>query len=291
MVRVPLPDGEACLTALWVSTAPLTCLEKFMGPVATTLLSTLGLLVACVFALWVVSLVRRDSSVIDPFWGVGFVIVVWLAWSMQPTTTPRATLLAWLTTCWGLRLFGYLFWRNRGHGEDRRYAAMRASHGDRYWWVSLITVFLLQAVILWFVALPQQLTIVYASAEPLGWLDGFGIAIWLCGFLFESIGDWQLARFRANADNAGRVLETGLWAYTRHPNYFGDTCVWWGFYVLALAGGAAGTMLSPLVMTLLLMRVSGVTLLERDIADRRPDYAAYKQRTNAFFPGPRRQRG
>jgi steroid 5-alpha reductase family enzyme len=260
-----------------------------MGPVATTLLSSLGAIVACVIALWVVSLARRDSSVVDPFWGFGFVIVVWIAWFLQPVATPRSTLFAVLTTCWGLRLSGYLVWRNRGHGEDRRYAAMRAYHGDRYWWVSLVTVFLLQAIILWFVAFPQQLTIAFGQADPLGWMDAVGILVWLCGFFFETVGDLQLARFRADPNNAGRVLDTGLWAYTRHPNYFGDTCVWWGFYLIAVAGGAAWTVGSPLLMTVLLMRVSGVTLLERDIGDRRPDYAAYKLRTNAFFPGPRRR--
>jgi steroid 5-alpha reductase family enzyme len=250
------------------------------------LLGTLLVLLASLTLLWLVSLARRDASLIDPFWGLGFVIIAWLAWLWAPVVTWRTALMVALVSLWGLRLFGYLLWRNWHHKqEDHRYAAMRAKHGQRFWWVSFFTVFMLQGIILWFVSLPVQIVAVKAIDSPFQLWDGLGMMLWLVGIGFEWIGDWQLARFRANPANQGQVLDTGLWRYTRHPNYFGDFCVWWGIYSLAVAGGAGWMILSPLLMSWLLLRVSGVTLLESTIAERRPQYAAYQQRTNAFFPG------
>jgi steroid 5-alpha reductase family enzyme len=147
---------------------------------------------------------------------------------------------------------------------------------------------MLQAVILWFVSLPIQVTASQEETNPLHWLDGLGALIWSVGFAFEAVGDWQLARFKADPANAGRVMDRGLWRFTRHPNYFGDFAVWCGLYLIAAAGGAWWTLLSPLAMSFLLLKVSGVTLLEKTITDRRPDYANYQARTNAFFPGPPR---
>ncbi len=255
---------------------------------AQTLLTTLASIVAAMILLWIVSLIRRDASIVDPFWGAGFVLVAWLACQMTDAPSWRAWLLVALTTAWGLRLSTFLAWRNWGHGEDRRYAAMRRYHGRKFWWVSLFTVFLLQAGILWFVSLPIQAAMAADSACKLSWLDAIGTSLWVIGFFFEAVGDWQLARFKADAANAGKVMDRGLWRYTRHPNYFGDFCVWWGLYLIAAAGGAAWTAASPILMSVLLMKVSGVSLLESTIADRRPEYAAYKARTNAFFPGFRR---
>ena len=194
-----------------------------------------------------------------------------------------------LTVLWGLRLSMYLLWRNWGHGEDRRYQAMRAHQGQRFWWLSLLTVFWLQAAILWFVSLPVQVTAVTDDAGPIGWLDAIGGALFLVGFGFETVGDWQLARFKRDPANRGQVMDRGLWRYTRHPNYFGDACVWWGLFLIAACGGAWWTILSPVVMTTLLLKVSGVSLLEKSITERRPEYAAYQARTNAFFPGPPRR--
>ncbi len=255
-----------------------------MSPLAQTLLISFGCLTGIMVILWLLSLARHDASIIDPFWGTGFVIIAWLSCGWNHATDPRSLLLAELTTVWGLRLSLYLLWRNANHGEDRRYAAMRAHHGANFAWVSLFTVFLLQAVILWFVAFPLQAALASQKAAPLTAIDAIGVAIWSLGFLFESIGDWQMARFQANTENAGRVMDRGLWRYTRHPNYFGDFCVWWGLYLLAAPAGAAWTIGSPIIMSLLLMKVSGVTLLESTITDRRPDYAAYKERTSSFFP-------
>ena len=256
-----------------------------MSPLVSTLLIEIGVIILLMVSLWVISLILRDVSIVDPFWGTGFVVVAWLSVLINTNSNERPVLLAILTTLWGLRLSVYLLARNWGHGEDRRYVVMREHHGPQFWWVSLFTVFLLQGVILWFVSLPLQIVPAMNSTDPLGWLDLAGIIIWTVGFLFETIGDWQLAQFKRDPANAGRVMDRGLWRYTRHPNYFGDICVWWGMYLVAAAGGAGWTILSPVLMSFFLMRVSGVTLLESTIVDRRPDYAAYKARTNALFPG------
>lgn len=272
-----------------------------MSPLAITLLTNLAVIVAAMFAMWLVSVRLGDVSLIDPCWGAGFVIVAWCSVLLNPPAGTRAWLLTALTTVWGLRLALFLTWRflkhrRAGDGEDRRYAAMRAKRGDAFWWQSLFSVFWLQAMLLWFIAMPQQVAAVEAAsataaagAAPsvsLGWLDFCGLALWGVGIFFESIGDWQLARFKSRPRSKGSVLQTGLWRYTRHPNYFGDFCVWWGLYLIAASGGAGWTIASPLIMSVLLLKVSGVTLLEKDITERRPEYAAYQARTNAFFPGP-----
>ncbi len=239
--------------------------------------------------LWLVGLLRRDVSIVDPFWGIGFILVAFVAFACSTQATARSCLVLGLTIVWGLRLSLFLFWRNWGHGEDRRYAAMRAAHGSRFWWVSLLTVFLLQAAILWFVSLPIQFTITAEQPASLGWLDLAGAFLWAVGLMFEALGDWQLLRFKARPENAGRVLDRGLWRYTRHPNYFGDFCVWWGLYAIAIAAGGFWTFASPLLMSGLLLWVSGVRLLESTIVDRRPDYLAYRAQTSAFFPWRRRR--
>lgn len=251
-------------------------------------LISLVLLLVVMWGLWLVSLARRDASIADAFWGTGFAIVAWFSCVRSLPLSSRGLLVAVLTTIWAVRLSGHLLRRNLIHGEDRRYRAMREVHGSRFAWVSLFTVFFLQGLILWFVSWPLQATICQPHAAPLGWLDAAGTVVWTFGFLFETIGDRQLARFQRKPLNRGKVLDTGLWRYTRHPNYFGDFCVWWGLYAIGVAGGAAWTVASPLVMSYLLLRVSGVTLLERSIGERRPEYAAYQRRTNAFFPGPPR---
>ncbi|MEL7060669.1 MAG: DUF1295 domain-containing protein [Acidobacteriota bacterium] len=244
---------------------------------------------ACIFAAlslaWVISLWRRDASVADPTWPLTFLFAaVAYAFASTAPQGPRTMLMLALVTLWSLRLGGYLLWRNvKENEEDRRYRAMRAKAGPAFWWRSLITVFWLQAALAWVVSLP-----LLAGADggpPLGWLDWLGVTLWVVGMIFEAGGDWQLARFKAAPANQSKVLDSGLWRYTRHPNYFGDFCVWWGFFALAAAAGGWWSLPAPLLMSVLLLKVSGVTLLESDIADRRSEYAAYKQRTNAFFPG------
>ena len=258
-------------------------------PALTQVLSVNGAAIgAAMLLLWVAATIRRDVSIVDLFWGSGFVLIVWLSAVQCPPWSSRVLLLAALTTLWGLRLSWHLARRNHGQPEDPRYAAMRDRHGPRFWWISLFTVFLLQGALLWFIALPLQVAVVRDAARNWTVIDVLGIALWSVGFFFETVGDWQLARFRAEPANTGRVLDRGLWRYTRHPNYFGDCCVWWGLYLIAIPAGAAWTIASPIVMTLLLLKVSGVSLLEQTITERRPEYAAYQARTNAFIPGPPR---
>jgi steroid 5-alpha reductase family enzyme len=241
--------------------------------------------------LWLVSLLVKDSSIVDIFWGPGFVVVGWLYYALTPDGyAPRRLLIAALVTLWGLRLGLYLALRNLPKGEDYRYRNWRQQFGGAWWWQSYLRVFLLQGAVMWLVSLP--LLVGQAGAEPAfaTLLDGLGVALWSLGFVFETIGDWQLARFKANPANAGRVLDSGLWRYTRHPNYFGDAVVWWGlFCIAASAPGGLLTVISPVVMTTLLMRVSGVALLERNLNRTKPEYAAYIARTSAFFPRPPRK--
>ena len=251
-----------------------------------TFLTSFAVVMTILFILWMIGTAFRDVSIVDPFWGAGFAIIGWITWWLNSPTHTRVLLLAILVSAWGLRLSLFLLWRNWGHGEDRRYAAMREQNRERFWWTSLFTVFLLQGILLWFVSLPIQVAAAKNSAIPLNWLDAAGILLWTIGFAFEAVGDWQLARFKAEPTHAGKVMDRGLWRYTRHPNYFGDFCIWWGLYLIATAGGAGWTFPGPLLMTILLMTVSGVSLLESTIKDRRPDYASYCLRTNAFFPGP-----
>jgi steroid 5-alpha reductase family enzyme len=257
-----------------------------------TVLGNSGIAIgAAMLALWLLSLRLRDASIVDPFWGAGFVLVAWLSfWGSAGDPARRALALA-LVTIWGLRLSVHLLARNLGHGEDPRYRAMRAAHGDRFWLVSLGTVFALQGLLMWVVSLPVQVAVASPTPRGLGWLDIAGAALWAVGFLFEAVGDWQLRRFRADPGNRGRALDTGLWRYTRHPNYFGDALQWWGLGCLGLAAGAAWTLVSPVVMTFLLVKVSGVALLEKDIAERRPEYRRYVERTSAFFPWFPRETG
>lgn len=235
--------------------------------------------------LWALSLLWRNASIVDPFWGFGFVLIAWSSMWLHNCSAQRCWLLAILTSVWGLRLSIYLLMRNWGHGEDRRYARMRAYHGRRFGFRSLFTVFLLQGLILWFVALPIQVATASTRSSSLAALDVFGMLLWCVGMLFESVGDWQLARFKSDPANAGRILDRGLWRYTRHPNYFGDCCVWWGLYIVAIGGGAIWTIASPVLMTILLRFVSGVRMLESDLADRHAEYLDYCRRTPPFFPG------
>ncbi len=249
------------------------------------------LVAALMLAVWVASVRVRDASIVDSFWGLGFALVGVVTLIVTDGYPARRWLVTLLTTTWGVRLSLHIWLRNRGMGEDVRYQAMRARHGDRFPFVSLFTVFGLQGVLLWFISLPVQVTQVAPLPARISPLDLFGAGVWLVGFLFEAVGDAQLARFKADPANQGRVLDRGLWRYTRHPNYFGDALLWWGiFLVCAATPGGALTVLSPLTMTYLLARVSGVPMLEAHLAETRPGYREYVQRTSAFLPRPPRDR-
>lgn len=257
-------------------------------PVATAL-AGLAAAAALMTAVWLLSLSRRDASIIDVFWGPGFALLAWLYFARGPQQGARQLLVPILVTAWGLRLALYIFWRNRGKGEDPRYAAMRARYGRRFPWLSLPIVFWLQAALLWAIAMP--LLQIQRAARPagLGWLDALGLALFTVGFVFEAVGDLQMARFKADPANRGKVFDRGLWRYTRHPNYFGDATLWWGFSCFALATpGSAWILFSPILMTFLLLRVSGVALLEKGLSETKPAYADYVRRTSPFFPWPPR---
>lgn len=233
--------------------------------------------------VWVVSVVLRDASIVDIVWGLGFVVVAWSSWIVSDSTEVSDLVIRLCVTVWGLRLAMYLAWRNIGKGEDYRYQAMRKKYGSRFPLVSLVSVFLLQGVLMWIVSLPVQLThVVDGRSSP---MVAIGVVLWAVGVMFESVGDAQLARFKARPENAGKVMRSGLWRYTRHPNYFGDFLAWWGIGVASLAGWSSVVgLLGPVGMSVLLMRVSGVPMLEHSIAKRRPDYVEYRRTTSAFFP-------
>ena len=239
------------------------------------------LLVAVFF--WLVSLWRNDVSIVDSLWSLMFLLVALAYAAMSGDGGPREVLVLALVAVWALRLSVYISWRNHGEPEDYRYQEIRANNEPFFRYKSLYIVFVLQAVLAWVISMPLAAAISGQSA--IGFLDYAGIALFAVGLMFEALGDFQLSRFRRDPANAGKVLDTGLWRFTRHPNYFGNFTLWWGFYLVALSAGGWWTVMSPLLMTFLLLKVSGVALLEKDISVRRPQYANYIRHTNAFFPG------
>ena len=256
-------------------------------------LSGLGAVAAMMVVTWAVSVVRRDASLVDRVWGLGFVVAAWTYAVAAGTWHPRTWLVLALVTVWGLRLSGYITVRNWGEGEDARYQAMRDKRPQTFALRSLVTVFLLQALIAWVVSLPLLAATAFDAPAGLIWLDYLAVAVWVVGFVFEAGGDWQLSRFLADPANRGKVMDRGLWRYTRHPNYFGDTVVWWSFFLTALATGAWWTFVGPLLMTVTIVKVSGVALTDKNMAGKgstREGYEEYVASTNAFVPGPRRRR-
>jgi len=253
--------------------------------------AALGLLVALALALpaWVWSLLARDASLADRVWSL-LVIAPALVYACAYGVDQRGALMLVLLLAWATRLAVHIVRRNRGHGEDRRYAAMRARHGPRFGLKSLYLVFGLQALLAWLIGWP--LLAALAHPRELQLLDLLGALFAASGLLIETIADAQLARFLKEPHRADAVMDRGVWAWSRHPNYFGESCVWWGFAVMAVAAGAWATawcFTSPLLMLFLLLRVSGVALLEQGIAERRPAYRAYMASTSAFFPWPPRR--
>lgn len=249
-------------------------------------LTAAAVILGAMTLLWLVSVWKRDASIVDLFWGPAFVIVAWVyrLLGAEPGVLRQQLLLA-LVTLWGLRLGLYLTWRNHGKGEDYRYRQMREKQGDGFWWTSFFRVFLLQGVLVLVISLPYLVVQVPELEPGWHWTTAVGLVLWTAGFLFESIGDGQLARFKADPSNQGKVLRLGLWRYTRHPNYFGDFLVWWGYFAIAL-GAPHGwwTLPCPLLMSFFLLKVSGVALLEKTIGERRPEYRDYVESTRAFFP-------
>jgi steroid 5-alpha reductase family enzyme len=236
--------------------------------------------------LWLISLLIRNSSIVDIFWGAGFVMTNWVYFALAPEGAPaRKWLISILVTIWGLRLTFYILWRNWGKAEDFRYQAMREKAGGGWWWQSFVKVFLLQGVLMWVIGLPLLFPHYQARPEHLIVLDYAGMAIWAIGFFFEAVGDWQLAHFKADPNNKGRLLTAGVWRYTRHPNYFGDAAQWWGYFLIAASTPWGWVVIfSPVLMTQLLLRVSGVALLEKSLKKTKPGYEEYVANTSAFIP-------
>lgn len=256
-----------------------------MMPAATWLhAALLGLGAGALLALatWVASLRRRDVSIVDSVWSLLVLVPALVVAAALAPTGPRTAVVLGLAAAWALRLSGYIAWRHRGQPEDRRYQAIRRRNEPHFAWKSLYLVFGLQALLGWIVAAPLMAAV--ASPAPWHALDALGLALAAFGLGVETLADAQMARFRAEARQRGQVMDRGLWRWSRHPNYFGECCLWWGLWLVAAAAGAWWTVLSPLLMTLLLLKISGVPLLESDLGRHRPGYAEYMRRTPAFVP-------
>ncbi len=248
-------------------------------------LTALALMLAMAFATWLISLYRRDASVVDVLWPLLLLAAAVVHFIDSPSA--GGALITALVGLWAIRLAAHILARNHGRGEDRRYADIRRRYSPNFGIKSLFIIFGFQTALAWIISSPLGLAI--GQPHVMYWSAGLAVMLFTAGFLFESIADVQLARFRADPANAGKVMDRGLWRYSRHPNYFGECLVWWSFWLLALPAGGWWTVFSPLLMTWLLLRFSGVALLESDIAERRPDYRDYIERTNAFVPGPPRK--
>jgi steroid 5-alpha reductase family enzyme len=253
---------------------------SFLEIYGIAFLVILGLMIL----LWLASLLLKNSSIVDIFWGTGFVVTGWVFFALTPDGFPaRKLLLMVLTTIWGLRLSLYILYRNWGKSEDFRYQVWRKEAGAAWWWRSFFKVFLLQGILMWIISAPLLAAQFRSAPDRLTVLDFIGAAVWAIGFFFEVAGDFQLARFKANPANKGKVMDRGVWRLTRHPNYFGDSAQWWGYYLIAASAGGWWTVFSPIIMTLFLLRVSGVTLLEKTL-ESRPGYKEYIESTSAFIP-------
>ena len=255
----------------------------------TIYLGGLALLLACLTLLWLLSVFLHNASIVDPFWGMTFVIAGWYYFSQTPGGDPsRKLLLVILVTIWGLRLSLYLLWRSWGQGEDFRYQNFRQKYGpDRYWWVSFFQVFMLQGVLAWLVSTP--LLGAQIKGGPLNLFDFLAVAMWIIGFIFEAGSDIQLARFKANPANKGQLLTSGFWRYTRHPNYFGDSACWWGFGLLSIAAGSILPAFGAVFMTFLIIRVAGIVQMSKSLRANKPGYEEYARRTSLFIPLPHRK--
>ncbi|MCX7836322.1 MAG: DUF1295 domain-containing protein [bacterium] len=230
--------------------------------------------------IWFLSVFKKDVSIVDIAWGIGFLLLALLHFLLQPPTL-RGTVVLLLTSIWAVRLSGHIYLRHRGKPEDARYRKWREEGGSSWWWQSYFRVFLLQAAILWIVARPLAVSISAASTAWQLW-DSLAVLLWAIGFGFELIGDCQLVRFLKQPDRPP-FLRTGLWRYTRHPNYFGEAVLWWGFGLFAVSVGEVWALVSPILITVLLRFFSGVPLLETSMM-KKEGYADYCKTTNAFFP-------
>lgn len=239
-------------------------------------------------SLWfVVSLLKKRNDVADIAWGLGFTLMTWVSFFLSGNSSARGILVGVLVSIWGLRLAWHIHRRNKGKTEDYRYLAWRKEWGKWFYLRSYFQVYLLQGIFLFLIVSPVLL-INKSAGTALGLLDIVGVSVWLVGFYFETIGDAQLARFIKDPANKGKLMQRGLWAYTRHPNYFGEVTLWWGIGLIALSvpSGWLG-IIGPLTITFLILKVSGIPMLEKKMVEH-PDFAEYKKRTSIFFPLPRK---
>jgi steroid 5-alpha reductase family enzyme len=248
----------------------------------------LAAVLALFTGLWLASLLVRNSSIVDMWWGPGILLIGVSYAATANNLTLRGRIVVILLAVWALRLAWHIGARNIGHGEDFRYAKWRQERGASWWWFSYFKVFVLQAVVAWIISMPLFWAITSTAHVELNALDYAGIAAFVIGFLFEAVGDEQLRRFKKDPASKTRVLDTGLWRYTRHPNYFGEAVLWWGFGLLSVAAGGYAGVIGPAIMTFFLIRVSGVALLEKTLRETKPGYAEYVRSTSAFLPQPPR---
>ena len=235
--------------------------------------------------LWMWSVIIKNVSIVDFFWGFAFVVVNAFYVFMSGELSERKILILILVSIWGLRLSIYLAIRNIGKEEDFRYQEFRRNYGvKRYWWFSYFQTFLLQGILIMIVSLSLLGISNNNQSGKLNIIDYLGILIWLIGFTFEAGGDFQLSRFKKDSKNKGKVLNTGFWKYTRHPNYFGDSAVWWAYALFSIAAGSYWQIIGSILMTLLIIKVSGVALLEKTLNKSKPQYEDYIQKTSSFFP-------
>ena len=245
----------------------------------------LAAVAAMMFCGWLLSLMYKNVTLVDSLWGLGFVLIAWITFGLTEGYLGRKILIVTITTAWGLRLSAHLAWRNWGKGEDPRYGGWRRAAGDRFWIISLFKVFWLQALFLWVISLAVQLGQVTSNPAQFTWLDIAGMIMWLIGFIFEFVSDWQLAQFKKDPANKSKVMDSGLWAYSRHPNYFGESLIWWGIFLIALSNpNNWWTLISPLVITGVLLKMTGIPLTEKTIINTRPQYREYIRTTPAFIP-------
>lgn len=246
-----------------------------------------GLLIITAFftLIWVLSVYLKNAGIVDIFWGLGFVLVNGFYFFSTSGLSPLKAITFALVTIWGLRLSAHIFFRNLGKPEDYRYQEFRRNYGEkRYWWFSFFQVFLLQGSLAWLISAPLLAISYYSAEKTIVPLAVLGIMVWIVGFTFEAGGDWQLKKFKSNPENKGKLLTSGFWKYTRHPNYFGDAAVWWGIAILSGATGCWLPVFSAVLMNWLLLRVSGVAMLERTLIKTKPGFEDYIKQTNAFLP-------
>ncbi len=248
-------------------------------------LQALLVILVIMTVLWLISVIIKNVSIVDIFWGTGFVLTNLFYFISTHGLPARKIILLLLVTIWGLRLSFYIAWRNRGKGEDFRYREFRKKYGEkRYWWISYFQTFLLQGVLMWLISAPLLGAQFHGNERGLSFIDFAGIALWIIGFIFEAGGDYQLAVFKSKPENKGKILDSGFWKYTRHPNYFGDSSVWWGYGLICIGAGSYIPVAGSLLMTALIIKVSGVALLEKSLASNKPGYNEYIRKTSAFIP-------